>query len=123
VAWVCDTPGNSEYHQAGLTIQTAGHGTNPIQITGMTTDVSFPQPAGTTVHLNTSATGGAGPLSYQYWYQLENGPWTIIRAWDTDSSATWTPPQAGRYIVVVWVSDDTSVTEPPLAGMHCTIGN
>ena len=96
--------------------------TNRMSVIGEVTDMRYPQSTGTAINLNTSATGGTGPLYYKYFSRLGEGEWVVIREWDVSSSGIWTPPQAGTYTVVVWVSDDTTVTNPPLAGMTCTIG-
>ena len=122
VVWVADNPGSQIYHQAGLSVETGGNTSNPIQILTLTTDMGYPQPVSTPINLSTSATGGNGLLYYKYFSRPGEGGWTVIREWAANNVTTWTPGQAGTYTVVVWVSDDTTATEPPLAGMTCMIG-
>lgn len=122
VVWATDDTTNPIFHQAGLSIETQGNSADPVQITGLTTNLSYPQPRGRAISLNTTATGGNGPLYYKYWYN-KGGTWNVIREYSTMSRWTWTPTEDGLYIVVVWVTDDTSVPEPPIAGMTCTIGD
>jgi len=124
LAWVADTANSTNFHQAGLIFETQGNSANPIQITTMTTDMTYPQSRGTPINLNTTANGGSGQLYYKYFYRLGSGGWNEIGGWSTNGSATWTPQQAGVYTIVVHVSDDNSVSSNPLnqAGMTCTIG-
>jgi hypothetical protein len=123
VAYVSDDPGNGAFHQAGLSIETSGNSPNPIQITEFSTTIDYPQSSGVAISLETTATGGTGPLYYRYWCRkLPGGQWTEIRGYDSTSSSTWAPAEEGLYTVVVWVSDTQSATEYSIAGMTCTIG-
>ena len=124
LAWVAETANSTNFHQAGLTFETQGNSANPIQITGMTTNMTYPQSSGTPITLNTTATGGSGTLYYKYFYRLESGGWNEVGPWNTNGSANWTPTQNGVYTIVVHVSDDNTISNNPLnqAGMTCTIG-
>jgi hypothetical protein len=124
LAWVGDTANRTSRFQAGLTMETQGYSANPIQITGMTSNVSFPQPRGSSVTLNTSAFGGNGTIYYKYFSRFENGAWNELGAWSPSGAVTWTPMEDGLYTIVVHVSNDTAVPSNPLnqAGMIYTIG-
>ncbi|MFH0813305.1 MAG: triple tyrosine motif-containing protein, partial [Pseudomonadota bacterium] len=124
VAYVTDDPSSNSFHQAGLCIETAENSANPIRITGLTSNIRYPQNRGVPITLNTTAIGGGSPLFYKYLYcKGIGGIWQIISDYSTESSCTWTPTEDGLYTVVVWVTDDTSVSEPSIAGMTCTIGD
>ena len=124
LAWVAESATSPAVHQIGLTLETQGNSTNPIQITGMTTSMADPQPSGTPITLNTTATGGSGPLYYKYFYRAGTGGWNKLGGWNNNSNATLTPSSNGEYTIVVHVSDDPTVAGNPLAqaGMTCTIG-
>ena len=103
-------------------METRGNSTNSIQITGITTSMTYPQKMGTAITLNTTATGGTGQLYYKYWYcKGIGGMWNVIRDYSTSSSCTWTPPEDGLYTVVVWVSDTQATQDPPLAGWTLSV--
>lgn len=124
VAYVSADTTNNIYHQAGLSIETQGNSSDPIQITSLTSNMNYPQSRCSGITLHTTATGGSGPLYYKYWYQKGvGGAWYAIRDYTTQSSCTWTPAEDGFYTVVVWVTDDLSVAEPSIAGMNVAIGN
>ena len=125
LAWIGDATNRTSRYQAGLTFETEGNSLSPIQITGMTTDMIYPQPSGIPINLATTAAGGSGPIYFKYFYKPEHGSWTALGAWSTSSSATWTPSQDGLYTIVVHISDDESVSSNPFnqAGMTCTIGD
>jgi len=126
LAYVADAADSTTYHQIGLTFETQGNSTNPIQITGMTTNLAYPQSSGTPITLNTTATGGSGQLYYKYFYRLgTTGSWTTLGPWSTNGNGAWTPQQAGFYTIVVHVSNDNTITGNSLvqAGMTCTIGD
>jgi len=125
LAYVADTPESATYQQIGLTFETEGTGTNPIQITGMTTDLPYPKTSGTPINLYTAATGGNGQLYFRYFFRLgTTGSWNALGPWSASGTGTWTPQQAGLYTVVVHVSNDDTIVSNPRnqAGMTCTIG-
>jgi hypothetical protein len=124
LAHVAGAANSGAFHQIGLTIETSGNNSNPIQITGMTTTMADPQPRTTPITLSTTATGGSGPLSYKYFCRLGSGGWNELGGWKNNSNVTWTPASGGEYIIVVHVTDNPSVASNPLvqAGMTCTIG-
>jgi hypothetical protein len=124
LAWVAESASSTAVHQIGLTFETQGNSTNPIQITGMTTTMADPHSSGTPITLNSTAVGGTGTLYYKYFYRIGSGGWNELGAWNANSNATLTPPSSGEYTIVVHVSDNPSVASNALtqAGMTCTIG-
>jgi len=124
LAHVAGAANSSTFHQIGLTFETQGNSTNPIQITGMTTTLADPQPGGIPITLTSVATGGSGPLYYKYFYRAGTGGWNELGGWNTDSNAALTPPSNGEYTIVVHVADNPAAANNPFAqaGMTCTIG-
>jgi hypothetical protein len=114
-AWT-PTTANANYYvvvwvrSAGNTVNTfEQYAVNSYAIQPLVTSVTLtanrtaPQPPGTSITFTASATGGAAPYQYQYW--VDNGTtWTVVRAWSTSATFTWTPTTANaNYTVVVWV--------------------
>ncbi len=125
LAHVADTMNSTNFHQIGLIFETQGNSTNPIQITGMTTTITYPQSSGTPITLSSTATGGSGQIYYKYFYRLGTaGAWNELGPWSPNGNATWTPRQDGFYTLVLHVSNDNSVPSNSLnqAGMTCSIG-
>jgi len=122
VAHISDTTDGGRYHQAGFSFATSGHSESGVVITSITTNLGFPQTAGTPITVTVQAVG-SGTIYYKYWYKDANG-WNIIKDWSEDSTATWTPPKAGTFTVAVWANTvaDDSVPRRPIAGITCTIG-
>jgi hypothetical protein len=61
---------------------------------------------GTAVTWTAQATGGIGPLQYQFWrYNQDLGAWTIGQAYSTSATYSWTPTASdgGSYTIQVWV--------------------
>jgi hypothetical protein len=110
--------------QAGLTIETSGNSANTVQITSFTAaNLGSPHAPGTPVTFTTEASGGTGPLSFEYW-QREGvgGSWSRIQNYSLDNTCEWNPAKAGVFTVVGKATDDTTMQFPPQAGMTCIIG-
>jgi len=128
VVHVAQSWNRENFQQAGLTIETRGNSANPIQITGLTTDLHYPQPVNSPIHLDVftegrNALSRASQLYYKYLYcKGIGGTWNVIQDYSTSSTCTWTPTETGPYTLVVWVTDDPSGEKYALAGMTCTIG-
>ena len=124
LAWVAESAAATAVHQIGLTLETQGNSTNPIQITGLTTSMGDPHPRGNPITLSTTATGGSGQLYYKYFYRTASGGWNELGGWNTNSNATLSPSSSEEYTIVVHVSDNPTIANNPLtqAGMTCTIG-
>ena len=121
--YLTDDTFSNIYHQVGFTVDTSSSSTNPIQITGMTSDLAYPHSSGTPVIFTTTASGGNGTLYYQYWYRVGRGAWIMAKDYADSAACTITPSGDGLYTVLVRVTDNPSGTSYSTAGMTCSIGN
>ena len=123
-AYLTDDSFSNIYHQVGFTVDTSSSSANPIQITGMTSDLVYPHSSGTAVTFTTTASGGSGTLYYQYWYRVGRGTWTMAKDYADTAACTITPSGDGLYTVLVRVTrHNPSGTSYSTAGMTCSIGN
>jgi len=122
LAWISDDPAGGRYHQAGFSLATPGHPDSQLVITAFTTDLTFPQPKGTPIHLTAQA-AGHDTIYYKFWY-YDCSRWAVIQDWSVAESATWIAPHAGTYTLVAWAgtAPDDAVPNRPIAGITCTIG-
>ena len=62
-----------------------------------------PMAAGSPITWTAEATGGRGPLSYQFW-RLDADGWHIVQGYSTSGTYTWTPTAAdvGSHTIQVW---------------------
>jgi hypothetical protein len=74
-----------------------------VSISSFTSNVSFPQPAGAAVTFTTTASGGVGPLQYQFWLQDPISGYSIVREYSSTNTYTWTPLRPGNYTMHIWV--------------------
>ena len=91
----------------------------PLVINSFTTTKNSPQIAGTTITLDTSATGGEGILQVRY-SVFDGSRWTILKNYSTTTSTSWTPTKAGTY--QVW-SDVKNATGKVLSQMKTYVIN
>jgi len=65
---------------------------------------TFPLPVSTPIVWTVTATGGAGPLQYEFW-RLTAGQWHLVQGWSPSSEFRWTPgnSDAGTHSFQVWV--------------------
>src|SRR5215213_1538133 len=91
------------------TVTVKQRGTNPLSITSLTANASFPSPAGTPVTWTAKATGGTSPYTYQFWL-YDGAAWMVGRPWQQSSTWTWQPAVPGQYLVQVWVRSAGSTT-------------
>lgn len=85
----------------------------PATITSVTATRSTATP-GTAVLWTAQASGGVGPLQYQFWkYNVGTGTWTIVRPYATSATYSWTPgaADAGSYMIQVWVKGAGSTAD------------
>jgi hypothetical protein len=120
VAWITDDTTSGKLHQAGIAVSTTQASTNPVQIAELESDISYPLSTGTQITLASDATGGNGTIEYQFWV-TDGTNWRSIQEYSSDKTCTWTPSEAGCYIIVVWASDTGSTQSPPIAGWTCTV--
>ncbi len=76
---------------------------NPITISGVTPSPGSPAAAGTPITWTASVSGGAAPLSYQFWLYSPGTGWSVLRSYSTTNTASWTPSTPGTYTVQVWI--------------------
>ena len=75
----------------------------PVTVTSFRADATFPAATGTPITWRADATGGVGPLQYQFWLFDPLTDWTVLRAYGTQNTVTWTPERPGNYAFQVWV--------------------
>jgi len=116
LAHVSDNPTGGSYHQAGFSFATSGHSEAGVVIYVLSTNLGFPQTAGTPIDLTAQAYG-TGLIYFKFWYKDDTG-WHIIQDWSESNTATWTPTQPGTYILVVWANTtaDDTIPNRPIAG-------
>lgn len=78
----------------------------PIASVGISSSQPLPVAAGTPITWTATATGGSGPLEYQFWRaDATTAQWTMVRGYSADPTWTWTPAPTdfGEYVIQVWV--------------------
>lgn len=86
----------------GTTAADSTSASSPVSSVALTTNVSAPQPAGSTIVWTATITGGSGPQVYK-WF-VYDGAWHAIGAWTSSNQFNWTPAVANAsYRVSVWV--------------------
>jgi hypothetical protein len=76
----------------------------PAQMVSLVSDIALPATAGTTVTWTAAATGGTGPLEYQFW-RLDAGHWTMVQGYSAQNTYGWitTAADLGQHAVQVRV--------------------
>jgi hypothetical protein len=107
--------GSTEDYQAWRGTDYFAISRGPATIRSLTADVDFPaRAAGNGITWTARATGGTGPLQYQFWMLDEAlATWTIVQPYSTNNRFTWTPTaaDAGRYVVQAWVRSPGSTAD------------
>ncbi len=88
----------------------------PAELSAKVTLGSKCVPVNQSVQINASATGGKAPYQYQYSYTLD-GKETVIKAYSTNTSVSFTPASVGTYTVKVTVKDSENKTATATAEM------
>ncbi len=83
----------------------------PVQITSLASSVMFPATVGTPITLSAMATGGSPPVQFKFWLRDGSGAWSVLQDYSPVSNVTWTPTQAGNYIVQVWARSNGSMAD------------
>lgn len=60
----------------------------PAQMISLTSSVALPAAAGTTMTWTAGATGGSGPLEYQFWRQ-DGSTWIMVQDYSAQNTYTW----------------------------------
>ncbi|HEX2647660.1 MAG TPA: hypothetical protein VHO95_10560, partial [Candidatus Dormibacteraeota bacterium] len=78
----------------------------------LTSDLASPQAAGMTVHW-TATVACTGTAQYQFWVRNPSGGWSIVQAWSSSNTFTWTSPATpGTYLVQVNVRNAGANEDP-----------
>ena len=99
----------------------------PIQaslptLTGLTANLTAPQPPGSPVTFTAAATGGVAPYQFKWWIS-DGATWTVLRDWSTSSSVIWTPSRTNPNSAVgVWVRNAGDTADQPSGSFANTGG-
>ena len=87
----------------------------PVSSVTLTANKLAPQPAGTTITLSATPSGGTAPFLYR-WFVSDGTTWTGLGSWTSSASVTWTPDVANPYVLVrVWVKGAANSADQPEA--------
>jgi hypothetical protein len=100
--WV-RSAGSSAIYEAWAGTPTFAVVIDPISTPTLSVDVVFPVPAGTPTTWTVSASGGIGPLQYQFWIWREGLGWTMAQDYSASNTLRWTPPADGTYDVQAFI--------------------
>ena len=75
-----------------------------LTINSIKASVASPQKVGTAVKFTTDAVSN-GSIKYKYWICDPAGDWSLLRGYGVKNYVTWTPSQAGTYVIFVDVKD------------------
>lgn len=93
---------------AAPTTTTAPASTSSVSVT---LSKPSPQPVGTSILVTATPAGGVAPHQYQ-WQVYDGTKWTVLRAWSTGNTLTWTPTVASSgYILLVQVRSAGATAE------------
>jgi hypothetical protein len=78
---------------------------SPARIASLTSSVSLPAASGTPITWTVGATGGTGPLQYEFWRLDPGTGWSIVQPWSASKTYSWTPSvtDAGTHAIQAWV--------------------
>ena len=112
VVWVRSSGSTASYEAELGTLAFTIVG-QPLAVSSLTADHSFPVATGPTVTWTAVASGGLPPLQYEFWlYSNAGGTWTLVQPYGVNNTFTWTPTagQAGSYALVVFVRNAGSTS-------------
>lgn len=76
----------------------------PAKLEQLTVSTTLPAKAGTTITWTAHASGGtAGPVQYAFYLYTEGIGWSLLKAYSSSNSVSWTPTAAGTYAIQAWV--------------------
>ena len=77
----------------------------PVTVTSLGSNTVFPSPVFVPITWTAQASGGRGPLLYQFWRLKQGTGWTVVRDYSQENTLTWTPiaGDTGSYVLQVWV--------------------
>lgn len=113
----------------GFTIEGSGGGGNndgtgggSMTAVALNTALTSPQPAGTTIVLSASVSGGMSPYSYRFWMQPWGGAWALLQDWSGSANYAWNPAP-GSYNVSVEARQSWSSAPEVQAAITYEIGS
>src|SRR4051812_8649394 len=82
-------------------VATAPAALDPLVVNSVTPNTSTTVPVGTAMTWTVSASGGTGPIQYQYWI-CDNVGWQLIQGYSTSTVFTYVPSKPGAYALSVY---------------------
>ncbi len=107
------TPGASNAPTATPVVSATPSNTSGNLAVKLTTDITSPQMAGSSITLQAKATGGSGSYQYQYYVtETSEGVSTYLqKEFGNADTYVWKPTKAGQYTVYVVVKDTKTGTQ------------
>ena len=103
----CDADEHRVLNNTALTVANFRQSGLPLSVTSLTPDVTVPPTAGTSVTWTATTASGIAPLQYQFWRFTEGPGWSIVQAYSSNNTYTWTPGP-GTHALQVWVRNSGS---------------
>ena len=102
-AWV-RSAGSVAAREAFATTGVFNVATRQAAVQQVSVNQTFPLPVSTPIVWTVTATGGAGPLQYEFW-KFTSGQWHLVQSWSPSNEFRWTPTNsdAGTHSFQVWV--------------------
>lgn len=87
----------------GFAVTGSGPTAGPVSSVSIVPNRVAPQAPGTAITWTATPIGGVGPQQYKWWV-YDGSTWTVIGAWSTSNTFTWTPATANAsYRIGTWV--------------------
>jgi len=103
----CDTDEHRVLNSTGVTVANFRQSGAPLAVTSLTPNAALPLTAGTTVTWTATTSGGIAPLQYQFWRFTDGSGWSLVQAYGSSNTYTWSPG-AGTHALQVWVRNAAS---------------
>jgi len=96
--------GSTAAYETQITTDLLNVTSGPSLMASLVSDVALPATAGATVTWTAAATGGTGPLEYQFW-RLDAGRWIMVQDYSAQNTYAWitTAVNVGQHAVQVRV--------------------
>jgi hypothetical protein len=88
-----------------------------LALTGVTANLSSPQPLGARIRLTAATSGGGAPLQFK-WMMSTNGgvTWTVTQNWSMSNTFDWTPTVAKTTLIFAMARSAWNTTDYPDTG-------
>jgi len=122
-AWVKHASNSADAAEASaerpFPISDAVATSTPVSSVALTTNMSAPQPAGSTIVWTATQAGGTGALVYKWFVTSDGGTWSAVGSWSSSNQFAWTPTVASpNYAVSVWVKRASNVADAAEASTY-----